>query len=67
MKVLDQASIGIFVYPTTIADEVANQYGIMQIGQTEDIREMFLAISVGGRISHPVVARITESARQWLK
>ena len=67
MKVFGQGGAGIFVSPTAIADEVSSQYSVVQIGQTEDIREEFFAISVERRISHPAVAKVTESARQWLK
>jgi LysR family transcriptional activator of nhaA len=67
MKVFGQGGAGIFVTPTAIAEEVENQTGAVLIGQTEEIREEFFAISVERRISHPAVALITESARRWLK
>lgn len=67
MKVFGQAGVGIFVAPTAIAEEVENQYGVTQLGQTDAVREQFFAISVERRISHPAVSVITEAARQWLK
>jgi len=36
------------------------------IGQTNEIRERFYAISVERKISHPAVVAITETAREWL-
>jgi LysR family transcriptional activator of nhaA len=36
------------------------------IGETEEVREQFYAISVERHISHPAVAAITDSAREWL-
>lgn len=66
MKAFGQAGTGIFIAPTPIASEVEKQYGVTVIGKTEEIREQFYAISVERRISHPAVAAITETAREWL-
>lgn len=66
MKVFGQAGTGIFAAPTAIAAEVKKQYGVNVVGQTDDIHEQFYAISVERKISHPAVAAITETAREWL-
>jgi len=67
MKAFGQAGTGVFIVPTAIADEVAKQFRVAIVGETEDVREQFYAISVERRISHPAVAAITETARAWLK
>jgi LysR family transcriptional activator of nhaA len=67
MKVFGQAGTGIFVSPTPIAKEVARQYGVQIIGDTEAVREQFYAISIERKITHPAVIAITETAREWLK
>ena len=67
MKAFGQAGTGVFIVPTAIANEVANQFGVQIIGETEEVREQFYAISIERRISHPAVAAITETAREWLK
>ena len=67
MKVFGQAGAGIFVAPTAIVDEVAKHYGAQIIGDTEEVREQFYAISIERRLSHPAVVAITETARAWLK
>jgi LysR family transcriptional activator of nhaA len=66
MKVFGQAGTGIIISPSAIATEVAKQYGLRIIGSTEEVREQYYAISVERRISHPAVAAITETAREWL-
>lgn len=66
MKVFGQAGTGVFIAPTPIASEVEKQYGVVVIGQTDEVREEFYAISVERKISHPAVAAITETAREWL-
>ena len=66
MKAFGQAGTGVFIAPTPIAAEVEKHYGVVVIGQTDEVREQFYAISVERKISHPAVAAITETAREWL-
>ena len=66
MKAFGQGGTGVFIAPTPIAKEVEKQYGVVAIGQTDEVREQFYAISVERRISHPAVSAITEAAREWL-
>jgi LysR family transcriptional activator of nhaA len=66
MKVFGQAGTGVFIVPTAIAGEVANQYNVQIIGSTEEVKEQFYAISIERRITHPGVSAITETARAWL-
>ena len=66
MKAFGQAGVGVFVAPTPIAPEVEKQYGVKVIGQTDEVHEQFYAISAERKISHPAVAAITETAREWL-
>ena len=46
--------------------EIKKQYDVVTIGQTDEVRDHFYAISVERKISHPAVAAITETAREWL-
>jgi len=66
MKAFGRTGTGVFIAPTPIAEEVKKQYGVIVIGQTNEIRERFYAISVERKISHPAVVAITETAREWL-
>jgi len=66
MKAFGQTGAGVFIAPTPIAEEVKKQYGVVVIGQTDEVHEQFYAISVERKISHPAVAAITETAREWL-
>ena len=66
MKAFGQTGTGVFTSPTPIAEEVKNQYGVTIIGQTDEIREQFYAISVERKVAHPAVTVITETAREWL-
>ena len=66
MKAFGQSGAGVFVAPTPIAAEVESQYGVTALGHTDEVREQYYAISVERKISHPAVAAITQTARQWL-
>ena len=66
MKAFGQAGTGVFIAPTPISAEVEKKYGVVVIGQTDEVLEQFYAISVERKISHPAVAAITETAREWL-
>ncbi len=66
MKAFGRAGTGVFVAPTPIAAEVEKQYDVVAIGQTDEVRDHFYAISVERKISHPAVVAITEMAREWL-
>jgi LysR family transcriptional activator of nhaA len=56
----------VFVVPSAIAKEVANQYKVNIIGQTEEIKEQFFAITTERRLSNPALIAINETARDWL-
>ena len=66
MKAFGQSGTGVFIAPTPIAAEIERQYGVLVIGKTDEVREQFYAISVERKITHPAVAAITETAREWL-
>jgi len=64
MKAFGQRGAGVFIAPTPIAAEIEGQYGVCAIGQTDEVREQFYAISVERKISHPAVSAITTTARE---
>lgn len=66
MKAFGRAGAGVFIAPSPIAAEVEKQYGVVEIGQTDEVREQFYAISVERKISHPAVSIISETTREWL-
>jgi LysR family transcriptional regulator, transcriptional activator of nhaA len=66
MKAFGQEGAGIFIAPAAIEEEVEWQYQVSAIGQVEEIREHFYAISVERRVSHPVVFTVVDTARESL-
>ncbi|MBP0599983.1 transcriptional activator NhaR [Herbaspirillum sp. LeCh32-8] len=60
------AGAGIFAAPAAIAAQIKRQYGLVEIGKTDAIREQFYAISVERRLTHPAVLAIQSSARDNL-
>ena len=66
LMVFGQAGLGIFAAPSIIESEIRRQFRVQRIGQTEDIRERFYAITVERKLKHPAVVAISESARRKL-
>jgi len=66
MKAFGQEGAGIFIAPSAIEEEVESQYRVSCIGRTEEVQEIFYAISVERRVTHPVVTAIMETARESL-
>lgn len=66
LKAFGEAGAGLFAAPSAIAAEICKMYGMAVVGQTEDVKERFYAISPERRIKHPSVVLITEIARTEL-
>ncbi|MFZ6723678.1 transcriptional activator NhaR [Undibacterium sp. Ji49W] len=66
MSAFGQAGAGFFAAPTVIADMLIRQYDVQLLGQTDDIREQFYAISVQRKLTHPAVLAISRAARSDL-
>ncbi|HMM46725.1 MAG TPA: transcriptional activator NhaR [Thiobacillaceae bacterium] len=64
MSAFGQAGAGVFPVPLASVHEVAQQYEVVEIGRTPEIRERFFAISVERRLSHPAVVAVSEAARR---
>lgn len=63
MKVFAQAGEGYFPAPAIISDEICARYGVIKVGQLDEVRETFWLISTERRIQHPEVRAVLEAAR----
>lgn len=66
MKSFGEAGLGIFPSPAVIADEVIRHYQVTLIGQTDEIREHYFAITVERHVRHPAVLAMSETAHSEL-
>ncbi len=66
LKTFGQAGMAIFAAPTAVESEIRRQYRVDALGQVEEIRERFYAISVERRLKHPAVVAISQTAREGL-
>lgn len=66
LKAFGAAGTGLFAAPTVIEKEVCRMYRMAIIGQTDEIKERFYAISPERRLKHPSVLLITDTARTEL-
>ncbi|MES2182823.1 MAG: transcriptional activator NhaR [Pseudomonadota bacterium] len=58
MNAFGQAGVGIFTAPSMIDEEVQLQYGVVKIGEIDELVERFYAISAERKASHPAVIAI---------
>lgn len=63
MKAFGQSGAGVFSAPAAMALEIEARYGVVLLGQTEDMHERFYAISAERRLTHPAVVAVSETAR----
>lgn len=63
MKAFGQSGAGVFPAPAAMAQEVMAHYGVVLLGQTEEMRERFFVISAERRLTHPAVVAVTTAAR----
>ena len=63
LKVFGQAGRGVFPAPTIVQEQVVKKYGVRPLGEIEEVKERYFAISPERRIKHPAVARIVEHAK----
>ena len=66
LKAFGEAGTGIFAGPTVIAEEICRMYRMAVIGETDEIKERFYAISPERRLKHASVVMITDTARSDL-
>jgi len=66
MKSFGQSGAGVFPAPAAMALEIEGRYGVVLLGQTEDVHERFFAISAERRLTHPAVVAVSETARSGL-
>jgi len=66
MNAFGQAGVGIFTAPSAIAEQVMRQHDVIAIGKTDEVVELFYAISVERKLTHPAVVAISRAAQQDL-
>lgn len=65
-KAFGQAGTGIFTGPSVIATEIERQFGVVSLGQADEVVDYYYAITVERRLSHPAVKAISEAAQRTL-
>ena len=62
LKAFGEAGAGIFASPSVIEEEICRMYRMSAIGQTDEIKERYYAISPERRLKHESVVMITDTA-----
>ena len=63
LKAFGKAGEGIFFMPSIIEKEVTRDFNVKVIGSTDEVNEMYYAITLHRRISHPAITAIYEAAK----
>ena len=66
LRAFGQAGRGVFPIPSVFEKEMKHQDSLQRIGQTEEVRNRFYAISVERKVKHPAVLAICNTARRQL-
>ncbi len=66
MKAFGQGGVGIFPAPAVISKEAFNQHGVEVVGQAEDLKVRYYAVSAERKLRHFAVVAISESAQHSL-
>jgi LysR family transcriptional activator of nhaA len=66
LKAFGEAGAGVFAGPSVIEEEICRMYRTSVIGQTDEIRERFYAISPERRLKRRAVVLVTDIARSDL-
>lgn len=63
MKVFGQDGLGFFAAPSVMTEAIEKQYGLRKIGETDEVRERFYAITSERRLRNVAVQAICAEAR----
>ena len=63
LKTFASAGVGLIFAPIAVAKEIQYQYGIETVGQIDEIRERFYAISAQRKLKHPATLAILKIAQ----
>jgi len=63
MKAFGSGGAGVFMMPSTVADETAAQFKVEVIGSVDEVSYQTFAISGERRLKHPAVVAISEAAK----
>jgi LysR family transcriptional regulator, transcriptional activator of nhaA len=66
MKAFGQKGAGVFIAPAAIETEVERQYQVTVIGQIDEVKEHFYAITADRKVTHPVISTVLATARKSL-
>ena len=66
MKTFAAGGVGLIVAPLAVSEQVAQQYGVQQVGVLNGVTESFYAITVRRKVDHPAITAILENAKDWL-
>jgi LysR family transcriptional activator of nhaA len=64
LNTFGRRGLGLFFAPAALADDVAEQFGAVQVGSVPSVREQFYMISSDRKIMHPAVEAILAASQK---
>jgi LysR family transcriptional activator of nhaA len=64
MKAFGQQGLGIFSAPSLIEAKICRQYEVEVVGRTDQVKEVFYAISPERKLTHPAVLQLVQALAQ---
>lgn len=66
LKEFGHAGVGVFPIPSAVLTEVLQQYQVELLGQVDELRLHFYAITLERKLTHPGVVAISQAAKEGL-
>lgn len=66
LKEFGHGGIGLFPVPAAVLTEVKQQYNVEFVGQLEEVRLRFYAITMQRKLTHPAIIAISHVAKDGL-
>jgi len=63
-KAFGKGGAGLFVSPSAIADDICEQYKVLEIGRIDSVIEQVYAITTERKLTNPAIVEISKSARE---
>lgn len=66
VKTLAERGHGLCFAPRVVADDLARQYGLVEVGVVPGVKERFYVLSVERKLRHPAVVLLQDAAREGM-
>ena len=66
LKTFAAEGSGVIFAPLIVSNEIERRYGLLPLGEIQNVQEKFYAITMQRKVENKVVTKILKRAREWL-